>query len=453
MKAKHAPVRLTELVVVVVIVVGALIAAERAAWLKISRLRTSMTVEQLRMFRSADRVRAVVLELRGEWQRGIDAENSANSAGSHAAVAAAQRVIAEQNLAAANSDERELIEQIHAAFNNYASLITNAASSAGVSNAAQNTNINRAFEHVLTLTDQLAALNQSAAERFVADADASLTRLQQFLLASLVALLAAGTVIVLLAYRRTITPLRNTLTESRAIIERQEKLASLGVFAAGIAHEIRNPLTAIKVRLFSLKASHAPGTSERDDSEVIEGEIERLERIVRDFLQFARPSDPVLETMRSGKLLQDTSALLESELAKRSIRLKFDVEADHSVSVDADKMKQVLINFIQNAADSMESGGVVTLRSRLDRQPLNGRVVPVLVLDIADTGKGMPSEVQKRLFDPFFTTKEKGTGLGLPISARIVEKHGGVIQYKTQPGRGTTFSIVLPLAQTDEDKS
>jgi signal transduction histidine kinase len=116
-------------------------------------------------------------------------------------------------------------------------------------------------------------------------------------------------------------------------------------------------------------------------------------------------------------------------------------------------MKQVLINFIQNAADSMENGGVVTLRSRLEKKPLNRRVRSVVVLDIADTGKGMPPEVQKRLFDPFFTTKEKGTGLGLPISARIVEKHGGVIEYETQPGRGTTFSIVLPLAQSDESES
>jgi two-component system NtrC family sensor kinase len=113
-------------------------------------------------------------------------------------------------------------------------------------------------------------------------------------------------------------------------------------------------------------------------------------------------------------------------------------------------MKQVLINFIQNAADSMEHGGVVTLRSRLDKRTLNRRARPVVVLDIADAGKGMPPEVQKRLFDPFFTTKEKGTGLGLPISARIVEKHGGVIEYETEPGRGTTFSIVLPLAQSHE---
>jgi signal transduction histidine kinase len=116
-------------------------------------------------------------------------------------------------------------------------------------------------------------------------------------------------------------------------------------------------------------------------------------------------------------------------------------------------MKQVLINFIQNAADSMESGGTITLRTHLERQSLKGRNVPTVVLDIADTGSGIPPDVQKRLFDPFFTTKENGTGLGLCIAARIVEKHGGVIDYHTQLSRGTTFSIVLPLASKDENET
>ena len=101
----------------------------------------------------------------------------------------------------------------------------------------------------------------------------------------------------------------------------------------------------------------------------------------------------------------------------------------------------------------METGGTITLRTRLDKQTLQGRSVPVVVLEIVDTGSGIPSDVQKRLFDPFFTTKESGTGLGLCIAARIVEKHGGVIDYQTQLNRGTTFSIVLPLASEDENKS
>jgi two-component system sensor histidine kinase AtoS len=101
----------------------------------------------------------------------------------------------------------------------------------------------------------------------------------------------------------------------------------------------------------------------------------------------------------------------------------------------------------------METGGTITLRTRLEKHQLLGRTISAVVLDIADTGKGIPAEFQKRLFDPFFTTKEEGTGLGMPIAARIVEKHGGVIHYRTELNRGTTFSIVLPLAAKDENET
>lgn len=301
--------------------------------------------------------------------------------------------------------------------------------------------------------ERLAAADRTEAECFVTDTNAALTRIQRFLFLSLLGLFVSGTVALVWGYRRMIAPLRTNLTESRAIIERQEKLASLGVFATGIAHEIRNPLTAIKVRLFSLKASHRPGTSDHEDLEVIENEIDRLERIVRDFLQFARPAEPNLQKMSAATLLRDAACLLSSDLAKRSVTLKLNLDNEEAVRVDADKMKQVLINFIQNAADSMEAGGTITLRTRLDKQTLHGHSIPVVVLDIADTGSGIPPEIQKRLFDPFFTTKESGTGLGLCIAARIVEKHGGVVDYQTQLNRGTTFSIVLPLASNDENES
>lgn len=297
------------------------------------------------------------------------------------------------------------------------------------------------------------ANDQAAAEQFVSETNARLIRVQRFLFLALVGLLISGTVVLVLVYRRMVAPLRTDLTESRAIIERQEKLASLGVFATGIAHEIRNPLTAIKVRVFSLKASHRPGTSDHEDLEVIENEIDRLERIVRDFLQFARPAEPDLQRISAAKLLRDAAHLLTSDLAKRSVTLRLDLDIEEVVRADADKMKQVLINFIQNAADSMKTGGTITLRTRLNKQTLQGRSVPAVALEIADTGSGIPPEIQKRLFDPFFTTKESGTGLGLCIAARIVEKHGGVIDYQTQLNRGTTFSIVLPRASEDENKS
>ena len=114
--------------------------------------------------------------------------------------------------------------------------------------------------------------------------------------------------------------------------------------------------------------------------------------------------------------------------------------------MDLAQIKQVLINLVQNAADSITQGGTITLRARHDRKNLPQGETDVVILEVADTGDGIPPEVEKRLFDPFFTTKETGTGLGLPIAARIVEKHGGALQYQTQVNHGTTFGIVLPQA-------
>ena len=297
---------------------------------------------------------------------------------------------------------------------------------------------NRAF------LEKVAVQNQAEARAFQAKADASLTRLQRFLFVALLCLLVSGATIILLAYRRMITPLRATLTESRAIIERQEKLASLGVFATGIAHEIRNPLTAIKVRLFSLKQSHRPGTSEHEDVQVIESEIDRLELIVKEFLQFARPAEPEFRTLPLRKILQDIQQLLETEFSRRGIELIIDAQGDEFVRVDPNKFKQVLLNLAQNGAQAISGRGTVTIRSHFDKRVLHGQLRPVVIIDVEDTGAGMPPEIQKRLFDPFFTTKEQGTGLGLPIAARIIEKHGGAIEYQTAPDRGTTFSILLP---------
>jgi signal transduction histidine kinase len=273
-----------------------------------------------------------------------------------------------------------------------------------------------------------------------------LLSLQRFLFAAILTLLGCGTLVLVFTYRRMIAPLRSSLAESRTLMERQEKLASLGVFAAGIAHEIRNPITAMKVRLFTLKDSHPPGGSEFEDLQVIESEISRIERIVQEFLRFARPSEPDLVTIEIDLFLREVYSLLLPEMTKRGIKFNLDLGADVMVSIDPEKMKQVLMNFVQNGAESIEGEGAVTIRSRAEEHTISGRALPAVAVDILDTGKGMPKEVRNRLFDPFFTTKEHGTGLGLPIAARIVEKHGGMIQYDTEPGRGTTFTVLLPIA-------
>ena len=452
------PVRAVELLGFIGVIVVALIWAERMAWRQISDLRRNWSAEQISHLRFSDELRSGILALHAEWRREMTSTNAQDRSGMEAATRRVRALIADHNGKTNALSERSLVREIAANLEPFLQRIQEALAQqqlepGAVPSPAPPSEVEWRFARLLDLTEALAAIKRSAADSFIADANAALSRLQRFVFLSLAGLLGCGMGLILLIYRRTIAPLQNTLTQSRAVIDRQEKLASLGVLATGIAHEIRNPLTAIKVRLFSLKASHPAGASEQEDLEVIENEIDRLERIVRDFLQFARPADPELQTMPAGKLLQDTAQLLASELDQRALVLRLDLQSNDPIQIDADKMKQVLINFVHNAADSMKGGGTILLRSRQDRQVIKGKAVDVVVLDIVDSGKGMPPEVQKRLFDPFFTTKEQGTGLGLPIAARIVEKHGGIIQYQTEPNRGTTFSIVLPLASTDENQS
>jgi signal transduction histidine kinase len=134
------------------------------------------------------------------------------------------------------------------------------------------------------------------------------------------------------------------------------------------------------------------------------------------------------------------------QLEKTNIQLALEYTKSAKVRADSHQLKQVIINLVQNAADAIGQQGCVTLRSRCERRRLSDRETNVVILEVSDTGKGIPPEVEKRLFDPFFSTKESGTGLGLSIAARIVQKHGGVLQYQTQVNHGTTFGIVLPQA-------
>ncbi len=256
-------------------------------------------------------------------------------------------------------------------------------------------------------------------------------------------MLTLAAALVVLAYRGMIAPLRLQLTETHAIMARQEKLASLGVLAAGVAHEIRNPLTAIKFRLYSLK-NNLLGGAENEGAAVIGTEITRLERIVQDFLLFARPSEPELVAMPVQRMFEEVEGLLKPQLEKAAIELMVEASDSAWVRADTQQLKQVLINLIQNSADSIGQHGLITLRARHGSGASRSATGETVILEVTDNGKGIPPEVRKRLFDPFFTTKEGGTGLGLPIASRIVEKHGGELRYQTEIRRGTTFSVILP---------
>ncbi len=303
-------------------------------------------------------------------------------------------------------------------------------------------------QHIFDLGEALAREHYESRNELVASANSTLAQLRLLILTMLGGLFILGVALALLAYRDMVVPLRVKLVESQNLAERQEKLASLGLLAAGVAHEIRNPLTAIKAAVFLQQKKFAPGSVDAADAELVGREIRRLERIVTEFLQFARPAEPALGNLSAQQPLREVQTFLAPELLRKNIRLLFEESNPLPVKVDGEQIKQVLINLVQNAADSIGHDGSITLRCRSDRRPLANGETDVVILEVADTGRGIAPEVEKRLFDPFFTTKPDGTGLGLSIASCIVEKHGGALQYQTQINRGTTFGIILPRAAT-----
>ena len=237
--------------------------------------------------------------------------------------------------------------------------------------------------------------------------------------------------------------LEKAKVQAERLLERQEKLATLGTLTAGIAHEIRNPLTSLKARLYTLEKHLQAVPAARKDTDIISAEISRLERIVQDALSFARPADPKFERLAADTLLREVQGLMSPDLESRGLQLVVESSPELLIRADSGHLKQVLVNLVRNAAEAIDGKGTVTLRTRSARAPFGGRETAAVILEVADDGKGIAPEVENRLFDPFFSTKETGTGLGLPIAARIVERHGGMLQYQTRPGHGTTFGVVF----------
>jgi signal transduction histidine kinase len=354
------------------------------------------------------------------------------------------------------SRQLQLLKQIETLYRTYTTntaLILSATSATITARSFEDTykRVRGISSGLFPLCDDLVASQREGFGEFLRGTQGTLVSHQRLLMLCSGIILALTVLLAITVYRGMIAPLRVGLSESTSIIERQEKLASLGILASGVAHEIRNPLTAIKFRLFSLRKA-MPEVTDNEDATVIGSEINRLEGIVQDFLQFARPSEPRLTRTLASQVLTEVYNLIHPQLERSGIGLKLECPEPAFVYADSQQVKQVLINLIQNAAESIGRNGTIALRVRHDTAELEGRDRRVAVFAVRDTGKGIPPEVEPRLFDPFFTTKEGGTGLGLAISARIVEKHGGLLRYETELDRGTTFEIVLPIAQDNASK-
>ncbi|HOD35025.1 MAG TPA: ATP-binding protein [Syntrophales bacterium] len=233
------------------------------------------------------------------------------------------------------------------------------------------------------------------------------------------------------------------LTEIRQLkaeIARSQRLASIGSLAAGVAHEIRNPLSSIKGFATYFKAKLRGDPEDSRTADIMIQEVERLNRVIRQLLDLSRPMEIEKKPTRLEPLIEHTVRLADVHARKKGIivRTEFSPEAP-AVFADPDRIKQVLLNLCLNAIEAMQAGGNLTLTL--------GRYNEKMArLDVSDTGAGVPRGDLENIFDPYYTTKSSGTGLGLAIVHRIVEAHGGEIRVRSESGRGTTFTMLLPVS-------
>jgi len=430
---------------------------EATAWKQVADLRGKLDSAHVDSFHLAAHLEANLREMNDRFLA-LNGRTDPNARADFDREQAALRSWLDRTRPALGTErERQLVRQISEAlglyFNRVGALFLQTSERApAFEPAARAEWVDRESAPLLDLISHLGEAQHASLDLFLGQSQRAVAVLERLLVFSSVLLIVMGVALAGLIYRGMIAPLQLQLTQSQAIIQRQEKLASLGALAAGIAHEIRNPLTAIKARLFTQQESLRSGTPEQEDNRFISDEISRLDLIIKDFLRFARPSEPKLAPIRATAPLREIVALLGAELARNQIELRTEFLADPQIQADLPQFKQVLINLVNNAAEAIGSSGAITLRTRTLPGRRRRHESALVALEVQDTGKGIQPEARQRLFDPFFTTKEAGTGLGLSIAARIVEKHGGRLEYESEPNRGTTFRVLMPIALNDSLK-
>jgi signal transduction histidine kinase len=235
------------------------------------------------------------------------------------------------------------------------------------------------------------------------------------------------------------------LERSQEHLAQAEKWALVGKLAAGAAHSIRNPLTSVKMRLWSMNRSLDLTVPQREDLEAISEEIRHIDSIVTNFLQFSRPQKLQREKISPSAVVDQTLKLMHNRLQLYGVTVKLDRQARlPEIMADPEQLREVLVNLVVNACEAMVGGGELTIREEEGEDVDLGRVA---VIQVSDTGPGIPEAIQEQVFQPFFSTKEEGTGLGLSIANRIVKDHGGKLALQSKEGRGSTFTITLPFPE------
>ena len=217
-----------------------------------------------------------------------------------------------------------------------------------------------------------------------------------------------------------------------------EKLAAAGQLAAGIAHEIRNPLTSLKGFLQLLKSGSSSAAKREAYLTIMLEELGRIEQILGELLVLSRPRAAQFAKTGIAQMIRHVVLLLQPQAVMRGVEIRvLPIPEEAYIYCDENQIKQVLINIVKNGIEAMEHGGILTIGAAAERD--------IAEIRIADQGTGIPPDKLERLGSPFFTTKENGTGLGLTVCYRIVRNHGGRIEVDSRPGEGTTFILYLPV--------
>lgn len=242
------------------------------------------------------------------------------------------------------------------------------------------------------------------------------------------------------------------LLAARAEVAQGEKLASIGVLAAGIAHELNNPLTGVLTFTSLMRKKVLEGSEDAEDLDLVIRETKRCASIIRRLLDFAREKVPVKGFFNLNQVVEDTVRFVERQASLQKIVVSMGLDSDlPQIWGDADLIKQVILNILVNAQQAIEGAGTISVVSRTydakTPQQTEEKCSPMVELAIKDSGCGIPEANMQRIFDPFFTSKEvgKGTGLGLSVSYGIIKAHGGEIKVTSVVGQGTTFRILLPI--------
>lgn len=252
--------------------------------------------------------------------------------------------------------------------------------------------------------------------------------------------------------QKLIQAIARDVSEQHALTDKlvqADKLVLLGQLSAGVAHEIRNPLAAVNLNLQVLKRKVPPDAPEYDYiSKALHG-VERILKIVEVTLNFSRPAIPDIQGLNINSLISASLELVSSVIRRKEITVEFKPDDKiPQISADAKQIQQVLINLITNAADAIKAKGAITIKTYTEKAARQGRS-DYVVVSVSDTGIGVPPEDLPKIFNPFFTRKADGTGLGLPITQRILHQHNGVIDVESSAGKGTTFYVKLPVPGND----